>query len=652
MIFIDMRDHKILYFSLNQDHCEQFNNWAQGYEECDIIQLDNDITIKSVKDLSIIISQQASPDNLYVIIDYLSLFDNHDELKASAKTIRNTILQYPEVDFLFDQSGVDDDWISGIEFVLEKSRDDKDISNKVVQGFHIFQKNSSCPFFFTKLDYDNLFDGTNLRWAIRKIHFDKLNVNKENFKKLQEHRRDNLAYVIDDEPGQSRFNSIALYSSGYRVIPVHTARMLMSLNSFVESYKGKQDILTPKIIIRDFDLQFPDARKIKDYSYESPYTYHNVPKWDDKWRLSVINDAPVGQIAFYDKMIDYIRDYRYYGDDEERKDYFTDKHWDLASEDDNNAFWCANLKYKNNRLKKNDRASFWRKFLWWKKKERPNNIEELNKTKDPPIYTYIVTNGHDRMRIVSANKYHPMHINSNDCWLEVSGIQKPVSGLYFPFYYKLRDENGNRIIEDNFTKTRYKEENDEYEIDKKRANHNHGVPLDIYDTIIQMQHRAEKYYEQEQFVKTAILAQDIIELLNGFHHQMMIKAYHLKTMAENAIAMDVVGADEHELVLDALQRIEMIKEDIHRMVYPLYKQHGYIIQYQRRIKERQLLEHIFSDCRKACHENEYFNVEAIYISAMAHVNDGFTPWHIILELIYLINTIMNSWSVKKIDLNN
>lgn len=608
-----MRGHRILYFSLNPQHSEQFNCWSQQekYKEYHVVKLDNDFIIKSAHDLSFIISKQERIDDLYVIVDYLSLFKDHQELENSAKIIRNTILQYPEVDFLFDQSGVDDSWLSGIEFVLEKDRNDQDLSNKVAQGFHIFKNNSICPFFFTTLDYNNLFDGTNLRWAVRKVYYDKLNANKENFKNLQEHRRDNLAYVIDDEPSQSRFNSVALYSSGYRVIPVQTARMLLSLNKFIESCNKTQDILTPKIIVRDFDLQFPDARTIEDYSYGPPCIFYKVPKWDDKWNMT-IEDVEFNRIDCYDKMIDYIRDYRYYGDDEEEKNHFpSDNHWDLASDSNDNPFWCKKMRCSQ-------------------------------------IYTYYISNGHDRMRIDSANRYHPKRINLGDLWLEVPGMQKPISGLYYPFFFNFRNENGNCIIEDNFTSTRYNEEEiKEYEIDKKRSNHNHGVPLDIYDTIMQMQHRAELYYEQEQFVKAAVLAQDIIELLNGFHHQMMIKAYHLKTMAENAIAMDVVGADEQELVLDALLRTEIVKEDIHRMIYPLFKQRGILIQYQRRIKERQLLGHIYSDCRKACHENEYFAVEAVFISAMAQVNDGFTIMDFILDFFVSLKRIVSNFSVSK-----
>ena len=181
---------------------------------------------------------------------------------------------------------------------------------------------------------------------------------------------------------------------------------------------------------------------------------------------------------------------------------------------------------------------------------------------------------------------------------------------------------GVHVIEQSFFKTRYSlKDIKEYEIDKRRLNHNHGVPVNIYGTVDEMLRRANDYYEKEHYVKSAVLAQETIELLNGFHWQMMIRAYQIKAKAENAIAMDVVGADEEKLVLDALLRIEMVKQDIRRMVFPLFKGKSLKDQIKRRKKERQLLEYIYSDCRKACHDNEYFNVEAIYISAMAHLDE-------------------------------
>lgn len=575
-----MRNHRIFYFSTNDQHVKLFNTWAKNNHNCPVLEIDREASSQwKVEDLPVLISQQKEIDSLYVIIDYLSLFTNSEELEDAANIVRRTILQFPEVDFLFDQSGVPESWISGVEFVLERSRESA-LANKIVQGFHIFNKRAPNPFFFASLDYDNLFDGTNLRWAVRRVHYDKLNVKQENFKKLQEQRSKTLAYVIDDEPRQSRFNSFALYASGFRVIPVHTSRMLMLLNDNLEKNKDHviASILRPSLIVRDFDLQFPDAREHKDYkknaSARCSYVFENVPLLDCNGSI-ISNQVMVSKQESYDKMIDYIRNYRYHEEDK--------CHWKMADSEESTCFWGKEMKR---------------------------------------IATYVITNGHDDMKVSSTKKYQMIHASKDGGKMEASGLLKPVSGLYHPFFTALIDNNRKRCVEENFIQTRYSESDiSSYEIDKRRANHNHGVPIDIYDTVNEMLQRSERYYREQHFIKSAVLAQETIELLNGFHLQMMIRAYHIKAISENAIAMDVVGADEDKLVLDALLRKEIVKQDVQRMVFPLFKRRSLKEQYRRRQKEHQILEHIYSDCRKACHENEYFDAESVYISAMAHLDE-------------------------------
>lgn len=577
-----MKEHRILYFSLNENHTKGFYNWANKNEKCQdfcqIVKLkEEDLPpIRRVEQLQNILCQLENIDNLYVIIDYLSLFETNEELHDAADTIRRIILQFPEVDFLFDQSGVPCEWLNGIEFLLERPREHP-IMNKICQGFHFFNRFQDIPFFFAVLDYDNLFDGTNLRWAVRNTYYEKLNVKSKNFDKLQDHRSENLVYVIDDEKRQSRFNSIALYSCGYRVFPIHTARMLLAVNQGI--FKSQ---IRPNLIVRDFDLQFPDVEEKRDYYTRSKtdqiaYDFCNVILWDEKWRMNV-KEMAIPRLSGYDKLIDYIRNYRYFEEDA--------PHWNIALPDDDSPFGINNLL--------SDKV-------------------------------YLITNGHDNLELT---KHPELNVSTNTNRLierdsiQVAGIPKPISGMYHPFFSNFQNTEGECILEKSFIQTRYDiHELDNYEIDKRRANHNHGVPINIYDTMTEMLSRANNYYKEAHYIKAAVLAQEAIEILNGFHLQMMILAYQIKAKAENAIAMDAVGADEDKLVYDALLRIEIVKQDIQRMLYPLFKS-GSIKEYiKRRKKEHQLLEHIYSECRKSCHDNEYFDVESIYISAMAHLDE-------------------------------
>lgn len=607
-----MRDHMILYFSVNRQHVEDFNDWAKKRKPIKWIEKDDPDPV--LDDLPMVISKQKEKKHLYVIIDYLSLIkgissDNDNaEYKDIAALVRRTILQFPEVGFLFDQSDVPDNWISGIEFLLGEVKTAPNIL-EVAQFFHIFRKEDG--FVLLELGYDNIFDGSNLRWAVRRKYYADLELDNEegNFNNLQKKRKDSLAVVVDDEPRQSRFNGFALYASGYHVIQVYTARMLLALNNCV----NKGLVKTPKIILRDFDLQFPDASKRKDYD-EKTNKYKNVLLWDKDYRISREEiEIDLSSFGGDGKMIDSIRNYRF----------------DTDKNEDGECPWVDGI-YNN----EGHKSEFW----GWAKE---------NEEKKPLMY--VVTNGHDMLHI-NHSKYNKWNVKKKDHYMEVWGLEKPVSGLYYPFFTKFKDYHGNPTVKKNFDGTRYgKKDGKKYCINKKRKDHNHGVPIDIYETVCEMQRRAEEYYKDRRYVKAAIVAQETIELLNGFHYQMMIKAYQIKFLAENSIAMNIIGANELQLVLDAEERIKIIKEDIRRIVYPLNKgeKHFFLMdivtQYRRKKKEHELLGHIFSDCRDTCRENEYFDVEAVFIREMAHLDQRN------LGLVDLIRYIKHRIFISKIN---
>lgn len=583
-----MRSHKILYFSCDKKRTQDFYDWAKGKSEklpdnCSLAEWEWEEHISIDRLSSILIEQfHDDLDNMNVILDYRSFSGSDDN-----SIVWRTILQFPEVDFLFDQSPirkVDEPYKGALKQVLATNTD-KDFRKHVAMELHLFRRDDKMPFFFAKMDYDNLFDGTNLRWAVRKLYYDKQHF-KRNFSKLQNQRCDNLAWVVDDEPRQSRFNGYALFASGYRAIPVHTARMLMTLNGcFV---KPAVKMLKPSIVIRDLDLQFPDVKQNSDYYEEGNKTgFKDFPilKKCPYWEIEFEEKREEPKVKGFNEMIDYVRGYRY--DKEENK-------WYLADKD----------------------------TLFWRKRIRRRWIKPT---------TFIVTNGHNKLTFHNeGEEKHGMHITEKGHQLKADGIKKPISGLYFPFFKSLF-YNGKRgvirPIEKNYRCTRYQEDEQGYLIDKTREGHDHGVPADVYNMAMEMIARADRYYDNEHYIKAAVLAQETIELLNGLHYQMMIKAYQLKCKSENAIAMDVIGADEKQLVLDAKERIRMIREDISRLVFPKYfsdeseSLFNVIIKlYERRKEEHQLLGHIFSDCRSACRNNEYYEMEAVFIREMAHVD--------------------------------
>lgn len=598
-----MKECNVLYFSSKYENINNFENWAERESNVNVIKWCKngddkvaDMPKIGIQTLAKIIDQQISISNLYVIIDYLSYIEfndgrikRDDKFYSTIKVIQQTILQYPEVNFLFDQSErlfpgnyEKINWkdILFNDSVVEESKI-KEYKIKVEYSFHIFRREKG--FILRELGYDNLFDGSNLRWALKKIYYKRLSA-KENFENLQKTRCESLAIVIDDEPRQSRFNGFALFLSGYHVIQVHSAHMLALLNNIFKLKPGNEE---EKIIIRDFDLQFPDVQEKEDFS---GLNFYKVPIVDDSQEITIEEEQKMPEkVDGFQEMIDYVRNYRL---DKDK--------WVLSGKSET-LFWGKAMK---------------------------------------AISTYVVTNGYDNLDVQESKEYREWGQKSGQ--LKVSGMLKPVSGLYYPFFTKLKDKNGEPLIKNHFRGTQYTTRKENYFINKKRENANHGVSLDIYDIVCEMQNRAENYFEKKHYIKAAVLAQEIIEILNGFHYQMMIKAYRLKFIAENSIAMDLVGADERQLVLDAEERVRIIKEDIRRIVYSQSKvDKGENL--QRKIhrieKENELLDHIFSDCRDICHKSGYFEVEDVFIGAMAHTNDGYSPKSLLRYMLCLIQII-------------
>ena len=67
--------------------------------------------------------------------------------------------------------------------------------------------------------YDNTFDASNLRYAIKFRKYLHLKVhNSRNFSKIQDSRFNNLAICIEEESKQNIFNSLASFTaSAYRL---------------------------------------------------------------------------------------------------------------------------------------------------------------------------------------------------------------------------------------------------------------------------------------------------------------------------------------------------------------------------------------------------------------------------------------------------
>ena len=696
-------DNRVLYFSLNPNSVENFYNCLEITRldcQCSFRAIDrewvfdekNKLKFRHASDLLYFLNaygEEGDLGYLYVIIDYPSFFNvkNHCphierektneidsfSVKDAAKTIRRAILQYPEVFFMFDESWDAEKGTPNYPSFLFYFEDKKYISN-VWTDYHKYAiKKEENPFDAILRGRTSLFDGSNLRYAIKRYEYDVLKVERYNFSLSQDSRAKSMVICIEEERTQNRFNSYVLYSNGYRVLPVFSSKELKCFNENAAK-------LSPQLIVRDYDLQFPDV--------------------DDKEIPITIQQKE----SYTIHTIDYIRGAKYIkgNDNIWTKDHPKEKQ---PKKDE--------LRYLNKWLvpRYNLEHSYWDGLL----KINKIKVFFVSKGVEGRIRLFPSTAEYERKRksklkelkITDIGSLVPF-IDGVDCQF-VNGTTKPVSGLYttFQLFETIKEQYNNFRIgsKQQFEKTFAKKKKEELEeiekdiqkaandalvlkelaekektgdarrkarekleelsritekkkqiektqdwyINTSRENHEHGVPLDIYDSIRNMLERARRYYDKGKYIRSAIISSEVIELLNGFHEALVLQAYHILAISENALAMNTIGGNEDELSLDASFRITKIANEIERLI-DREKEDYKISQFNflnkiyrvcktlliekddRRKFKYNVLNQIYSECRTFCKEREHFKAEDRFISAMAHVNEGYTIKDIILDL--------------------
>lgn len=574
-----MRFNRLLYFSLDQECCKSFVQYVK------LARLDAKYSFRILEHESIRDGYRHPSDllflldktedhgeedgQLFVIIDYTSLCvqqskEWHDSFERVQDLIQRAILKYPDVYFMFDES------CQNNQNNQKKSFDYRDFlflgadptfREEVFQSYHSFNINGDNPFFAVCDGRDNLFDGSGLRNAVKQFLYDKLNVKKRNFDKIQKSRSDNLALCVEEEHSQCRFNSYALFIQGYRSLPVSSSKELKRLNNLE---------IKPKLVVRDYDLQFSD---IEDHSVE----------------------VDVGNEKIIFRTIDEIRGSKYI---DETSSFFTG-YW-LVKDIKRNGYWSAIM--SNSTVVR---------FI-------------TNGHRDDAFY--LKTGAVESFLRYKANTSLPnseYKVFPRDAAV-LNGISKPVTGLYYPF---------NKVLGLGL------EIDEESPIDTRRMNHDHGLPLDLYDLASGMVDRAQRFFHMRRFIRSAVIATEAMEVMNGFHQALMLRAYHIKAVSENAIAMNVIGASEQDLKLDTDMRIQIYSKFVNRMLArPNETRDGRDIEEHSALR-RNVLNQIFSDCRSFCREKEQFKSEEAFIAAMARLNDGLTVADVWNKMKHLVISI-------------
>lgn len=144
----------------------------------------------------------------------------------------------------------------------------------------------------------------------------------------------------------------------------------------------------------------------------------------------------------------------------------------------------------------------------------------------------------------------------------------------------------------------------------ERENVSINKSIDTQKMIQEMNERANRYYKQKYYVYSALVARIALELNNGFFQTLSAKSIYILSLAENAIAVNNLLGDEELIAEDAKIRIKFIEKEVKRLL--------------NKTASSNLTHQIFSDCRYYCKEKERFKSEDVFISEMAHINDGFS----------------------------
>lgn len=649
-------DNRVLYFSLNQKSVESFYKCLDNTSldcQCSFRAIEREqvfddkgklLKFRHASDLLYFLNDFGNNGDLgylYVIIDYPSFFnlDKHcsfvefektNELesfsvKDAAKAIRRAILQYPEVFFMFDESWNNkEEDLSFLSFLFYFNAEN--YINNVWAEYHKYNvQKGETPFDAILRGRSNLFDCSNLRYAIKRYEYDILKVERYNFSLAQDSRMKNLAICVEEERSQNRFNSYVLFTNGYRVLPVFSSKELKDVNK-------NATVLSPKLIVRDYDLQFPDVD-----DKEVPIDSQSFNKLSSKESYTI-------------HTIDYIRGAKYINKDDNT--WVKNHPGEIEPNDDE-------LKY----LKKwlvppyNDEHSYWGKLL----SVKDVKVIFVSKGVGDRMRFFTSTAELKRRRKCELRKYDMPETDSVDSFVDgigrqsMRGTTKPVSGIYTTFrqFETIKDcydsfciVNKRHFLNNHPCDTGKAQK---WYIDTNRQNHEHGVPLDIYDTVRNMLDRALKYYNAGKYIRSAIISSEVIEVLNGFHEALVLQAYHILAISENALAMNTIGGNEEELSLDANFRISKIASEVDRLMdrekencdrfrfsflNTIYNECIVFIKESgnRRKFKYNVLNQIYSECRSFCKEKQHFEAEDRFISAMAHVNEGYTYKDILLDL--------------------
>lgn len=666
MIF---QTQELLFFSLNPQTTRAFERYvrfgSKEYQSMSVFRLIREVHDKvhggglyrnflNLRELFFFLDELPLPRlaNLIIVIDHYSLPGNNEI--ENKQIIKELIVQYPEVKIVFLSS--ENDWTSLFnQFELKcSSQTEGSFCNPPEESCKNNANKKVCTiktpqihlFSIYEMDFNmlirgqsNLFDASNLRNTVKQDFFHQINV-KSNYHKTQCSRLNKLSLVVEEEIPQAYFNAYAMYVSGYRVWPVCSCLELIKIPEWLNDNK-----INAKITVRDFDLQFEDyktketdnislheLRGIKKMYYIDNEKLKNAYGFTDEINLEEVSQKVLQKL--YNCKLKRKKRIKLTQDDENSLSTLINEiglneikgnKRSIISQNEKNNWWVqllANLTYKtrNHKLASDARFLDCLEFRWEVYSENKSDISDpvwkqikqvcdlivfvsrFDNTKSPDKpniqlskfpYSY---KGNDKF----ADYYMGIRIEDMGKFAYLRGLAKPLNGIYE--LYDIKE------IKDDFFSAK-ETEADVICIDRDSSG-GHAVPPFIFHIADNLLFRAGKYLNENMFLLASLLAKEAMEILNGFHFMMMLKAIHLHSIAETRLIVNTMGLNEDVFTKNTKKRLDEIKKHVNRICHDNPK------------AKNNVLNQIFNDIRHVCEEKELFKAADVALNEMVNVRHG------------------------------
>lgn len=589
---------KVIYFSLKKSRADSFYDYIVKKGICyrpkfSFNLIKPDVEFEDPRDLLPLIEKEPKKDSLHIIIDYISCCE-WDKVDDHATVLRDIIMAYPEVQFLFDETFVRNSCKKADEGLSQIAVEDSNPDEQEKDGKEEddqdddFQLDDWCFLHFLFQDASIVTDNNKLEGIIT------IDIYLENGRKMQQ-RFSVLANWHQFDLGNGNFEEKNVKEQ------------------FIRLLKGRNNMYDASNL----------RCAIKAYKFSKLHVKNNFSKLADSRRdnVSVAVDEEHHQVLFngYCLYANGFRvfpimtasELRWYNMNTGSRSTVLVRDLDLQFLDEHETESELNRGNKNEvdfirAAKKTNDKKRWEKLLlkddtdksnvYWKKfivstTGSESSIESfkgyfVSKGEEGVVFSKELDNSNDGMKITQNGL------------LVLKGIKKPIEGIYYSIQ-KLKE-----------VQERYIATIQEDKIDLVRKGEDgHSCPLDVYGIARSMVKRAELYYKNDRPRLAALVAGEAIEVLNGFHLSLMKQAYYLQAVSENAIAMSLLGGEESVLCDDLIMRMGKVKQDVERIV----------IDKEDRLN---LLMNIYNDCRLFCREKEYLEAADYVLSFMMHEKEG------------------------------